>query len=166
MRVIENVLVGAHIKTKYDFFSSIFRTKKFKDEEDEITYNALKVLQEVGLYDRRDDYASNLPYGDQRKLEIARAIATGAKLILLDEPAAGMNPQESHELMEFIRLLKKQGYTVLMIEHDMSVVMNISDRIYVIDHGKPIAEGLPEEIAKNQKVIDVYLGGSNNAAKD
>ena len=90
----------------------------------------------------------------------------GAKLILLDEPAAGMNPQESHELMEFIRLLKKQGYTVLMIEHDMSVVMNISDRIYVIDHGKPIAEGLPEEIAKNQKVIDVYLGGSNNAAKN
>ena len=166
MRVIENVLVGAHIKTKYDFFSSIFRTKKFKNEEDEITYNALKVLQEVGLYDRRDDYASNLPYGDQRKLEIARAIATGARLILLDEPAAGMNPQESHELMEFIRLLKKQGYTVLMIEHDMSVVMNISDRIYVIDHGKPIAEGLPEEIAKNQKVIDVYLGGSNNAAKN
>ena len=82
------------------------------------------------------------------------------------QPAAGMNPQESHELMEFIRLLKKQGYTVLMIEHDMSVVMNISDRIYVIDHGKPIAEGLPEEIAKNQKVIDVYLGGSNNAAKN
>ena len=158
--------MGPHIKTKYDFFSSIFRTKKFKDEEEEITNNALKVLQEVGLYDRRDDYASNLPYGDQRKLEIARAIATGAKLILLDEPAAGMNPQESHELMEFIRLLKKQGYTVLMIEHDMSVVMNISDRIYVIDHGKPIAEGLPEEIAKNQKVIDVYLGGSNNAAKD
>ena len=144
MRVIENVLVGAHIKTKY----------------------ALKVLKEVGLYDRKDDYASNLPYGDQRKLEIARAIATGAKLILLDEPAAGMNPQESHELMEFIRLLKKQGYTVLMIEHDMSVVMNISDRIYVIDHGKPIAEGLPEEIAKNQKVIDVYLGGSHNAAKN
>ena len=150
MRVIENVLVGAHIKTK----------------EDAITYDALKVLKEVGLYDRKDDYASNLPYGDQRKLEIARAIATGAKLILLDEPAAGMNPQESHELMEFIRLLKKQGYTVLMIEHDMSVVMNISDRIYVIDHGKPIAEGLPEEIAKNQKVIDVYLGGSNNAAKN
>ena len=146
--------------------SSIFRTKKFREEEDAITYDALKVLKEVGLYDRKDDYASNLPYGDQRKLEIARAIATGAKLILLDEPAAGMNPQESHELMEFIRLLKKQGYTVLMIEHDMSVVMNISDRIYVIDHGKPIAEGLPEEIAKNQKVIDVYLGGSNNAAKN
>ena len=166
MRVIENVLVGAHIKTKYDLASSIFRTKKFREEEDAITYDALKVLREVGLYDRKDDYASNLPYGDQRKLEIARAIATGAKLILLDEPAAGMNPQESHELMEFIRLLKKQGYTVLMIEHDMSVVMNISDRIYVIDHGKPIAEGLPKEIAKNQKVIDVYLGGSNNAAKN
>ena len=166
LRLIENVLVVSHIKTKYDLASSIFRTKKFREEEDAITYDALKVLREVGLYDRKDDYASNLPYGDQRKLEIARAIATGAKLILLDEPAAGMNPQESHELMEFIRFLKKTGYTVLMIEHDMSVVMNISDRIYVIDHGKPIAEGLPEEIAKNQKVIDVYLGGSNNAAKN
>lgn len=166
MRVIENVLVGAHIKTSYSLLSSIFRNKAFREEEDALTLCALKILKEVGLYERRDDYASNLPYGDQRKLEIARAIATGAKLILLDEPAAGMNPQESHELMEFIRILKRQAYTVLMIEHDMSVVMKISDRIYVIDHGKPIAEGLPEEIARNQKVINVYLGGSQNAAEN
>lgn len=166
MRVIENVLVGAHIKTSYSLLSSIFRNKAFREEEDALTLRALKILKEVGLYERRDDYASNLPYGDQRKLEIARAIATGAKLILLDEPAAGMNPQESHELMEFIRILKRQAYTVLMIEHDMSVVMKISDRIYVIDHGKPIAEGLPEEIARNQKVINVYLGGSQNAAEN
>ena len=109
MRVIENVLVGAHIKTKYDLASSIFRTKKFREEEDAITYDALKVLREVGLYDRKDDYASNLPYGDQRKLEIARAIATGAKLILLDEPAAGMNPQESQRIDGVHQILKENG---------------------------------------------------------
>lgn len=97
-------------------------------------------------------------------MEIARAIATGAKLILLDEPAAGMNPQESEELLQFIRSLKQKGYTIIMIEHDMRVVMNISDRIYVIDHGKPIASGLPEEIANNEKVIEAYLGrGRKNA---
>ena len=143
MRVIENVLVGTHHRTKYSFWDSTLRTKRFRKEEDE--------------------YAANLPYGDQRKVEIARAIATGAKLILLDEPAAGMNPQESLELMGFIRELRDMGYTILMIEHDMSVVMNISDRIYVIDHGKPIANGLPKDIANNKQVIEAYLGGLQNA---
>lgn len=159
MRVIENVLVGTHIRTKYTFLDSIFRTPKFRKLEAEKTARAIKILQSIGLDDRRDDYASNLPYGDQRKLEIARAIATDAKLILLDEPAAGMNPQESAELLAFIRTLQERGYTIVLIEHDMSVVMNISDRIYVIDHGKPIAEGLPEEIANNERVIEAYLGG-------
>lgn len=164
LRVVENVLVGTHIKTKYSFFDSIFRTPRFRKEEDEKVFQAIQILQSIGLDNRRDDYAQNLPYGDQRKLEIARAIATGAKVLLLDEPAAGMNPQESAELLQFIRHLKAQGYTVILIEHDMSVVMNISDRIYVIDHGKPIAQGLPAEIANNERVIEAYLGGVDISA--
>ena len=164
LRVIENVLIGSHLNTKYGIFSSIFRTKKFKNEEDRETIRAIELLKSIGLDYRRDEYAANLPYGEQRKLEIARSLATGAKLILLDELAAGMNPKESAELMEFIRKIRIMGYTVLMIEHDMSVVMNISDRIYVIDHGKPVANGLPEEIAKNKNVIKAYLGGVSDVA--
>lgn len=164
LRVVENVLVGTHIRTKYNLLDSIIRSPKFRKEEDEKVLRAIEILKSIGLDHYRDDYAENLPYGDQRKLEIARAIATGAKLILLDEPAAGMNPQESEELLQFIRSLKQKGYTIIMIEHDMSVVMNISDRIYVIDHGKPIASGLPVEIANNERVIEAYLGrGRNNA---
>jgi branched-chain amino acid transport system ATP-binding protein len=166
MRVVENVLVGTHIRTDYTLFDSTFRTRKYRKIEEEKTVKAIRILQSIGLDDRRDDYANNLPYGDQRKLEIARAIATDAQLILLDEPAAGMNPQESAELLAFIKGLKEQGYTVIMIEHDMSVVMNISDRIYVIDHGKPIAEGLPEEIANNERVIEAYLGGVRKHAEN
>lgn len=161
LRVVENVLVGTHIKTRYSFLDSIFRTPRFRREENKNVLESIRILKSIGLDGRRDDYAQNLPYGDQRKLEIARAIATGARVLLLDEPAAGMNPQESAELLEFIRSLKKQGYTVVLIEHDMSVVMNISDRIYVIDHGKPIAKGLPAEIAGNERVIEAYLGGVN-----
>ena len=164
MTVFENVLIAKHMRAKQNVFSAALRTSK--KEELRMREETETLLKEQDLWDVRDELATGLPYGKQRRLEIARALATDPKLLLLDEPAAGMNPQESHELMEFIRLLKKQGYTVLMIEHDMSVVMNISDRIYVIDQGRPIAEGLPEEIAKNQKVIDVYLGGSNNAAKN
>ena len=159
MRVIENAMVGMHTNTKYNFFDSLFRTSRFRKEESEKQVKAVEILESIGLAHYIDSYAESLPYGEQRKVEIARAMATDAKLLLLDEPAAGMNPAESEELLEFIRHLRDIGYTVLLIEHDMNVVMNISDRIYVLDHGKLIANGLPHEIANNQNVIDAYLGG-------
>ncbi len=163
MRVIENVLVGKHTKIKYSLVDRIFKTKRYKDEEDKAIAEALHILKTLNMYDKKDDYADSLPYGDQRKIEIARAIATGASLILLDEPAAGMNPQESEELLQFIKSLKHIGITVLLIEHDMSVVMNLSDRIYVLDNGVLIAEGKPDEVASNPDVIKAYLGGDIDA---
>ena len=158
MRVIENVLVGFHAKVKYTFLDALFRTSRFRKEEAALHREAIAILSSIGLADKLDSYAVNLPYGDQKRLEIARAIATRARLLLLDEPAAGMNPQESEELLQFINSLRTQGYTIVLIEHDMNVVMKISDRIYVLDHGKLIAEGLPAEISTNQAVIDAYLG--------
>ncbi len=160
MRVIENVLVGMHIRTGYRFLDTVLQRRRFREEEAEKRREAARLLEEVGLQARINDYADNLPYGEQRKLEIVRAIATGAKLLLLDEPAAGMNPQESEELKGFIQLLKEKGYTILLIEHDMKVVMNVSDYIYVVDYGKKIAEGRPEDILNNNRVAAAYLGES------
>jgi len=158
MRVIENVLVGFHAKVKYTFLDSLFRTNRFRLEEKTLHQEAIAILDSIGLAGKLDSYATSLPYGDQKRLEIARAIATKAKLLLLDEPAAGMNPQESEDLLLFIKSLKTQGYTIILIEHDMNVVMKISDRIYVLDHGKLIAEGQPEAISMNKAVVDAYLG--------
>ncbi len=165
MRVIENVLVGEHIHVNYNFFDLLFKTKKYREEEKRAAERAIDLLESLELGEEIDNYAKNLPYGMQRKLEIARAIATEAKLIILDEPAAGMNPQESEDLKKFILKLRDRGQTILLIEHDMSVVMDISDRIYVIDHGRKIAEGLPKEIAVNPRVITAYLG-SGGVKKD
>ena len=164
LRVIENVLIGMHDDTRYNFADLLFRTPRFHRVEKERTEQAIQILKKIELYDALDSYASDLPYGSQRRLEIARAIATGARLILLDEPAAGMNPQESEELMRFVVRLRDEGFTILMIEHDMSIVMNISDRIYVMDYGKLIASGTPREISVDPNVIRAYLGESEDEA--
>lgn len=159
MSVIENVKVALIKKYQYSFFDSILRTKKYWKYESELEQEAIELLKIFNLEDKRDSMSANLPYGQQRKLEIARALATGMKLLLLDEPAAGMNPTETAELLECIKIIRERfGISILLIEHDMSLVMNVCERITVIDYGQTIASGLPEEIANNPKVIAAYLG--------
>lgn len=157
MTVFENVLTAKHLRRKSNLFTATFHLN-YK-EEASMRAETLEQLKLVGLEDVKDELATSLPYGKQRKLEIARALATKPELLLLDEPAAGMNPQETEELTEFIRTIRENfDITILLIEHHMNLVMDISDRIYVIDFGKEIAEGTPAEIQSNQKVIDAYLG--------
>jgi branched-chain amino acid transport system ATP-binding protein len=160
MTALENVLVGQHSRLKAGLLGILLRTRKVVEEERDARAKALELLDYVGLpRGRADEVSKNLPYGDQRRLEIARALATEPKLLLLDEPTAGMNPQETAELTRLMRQIRDdRGVTVLLIEHDMKVVMGISEQVTVLDHGAKIAEGAPEEVRANEQVIEAYLG--------
>ncbi|MCL1914360.1 MAG: ABC transporter ATP-binding protein [Eubacteriaceae bacterium] len=159
MTVLDNVLISSHIGVKSDVFSAIFGLPHYLKEEKAMRERSMELLDKVDLADEAAELATSLPYGKQRKLEIARALATKPRLLLLDEPAAGMNPTETQELTDFVYKIRDEfDLTILLIEHHMQIVMDISDRIYVLDFGKLIAQGVPEEIKNNERVIDAYLG--------
>ena len=160
MTALENVMVGRHARMNAGLFGSILRTPSVRREEAAVTEKAREMLSYVGLSkDLHEQTAANLSYGDQRRVEIARALASEPKMLLLDEPTAGMNPQESQQLTEFMDQLRRDlDLTILLIEHDMKVVMGVSEHIWVLDHGEKIAEGEPDEIRNNERVIEAYLG--------
>jgi branched-chain amino acid transport system ATP-binding protein len=159
MTVLENVMVGRHCRTRAGILGAVLRGPRTRSEEKGIVDSSYAILEEVGLAGQVDEFARNLPYGLQRRLEIARALATEPFLLLLDEPAAGMNPQETDDLVALIRRIRdRHGISILLIEHDMRLVMSLSERITVMDYGKRIAEGLPAEIRANPEVIRAYLG--------
>ena len=158
MTLLENVAVGFHSRTKSGLRDAFLRTKRMRREEKMIFDESMELLRFMGLEDQGNEVASNLSYGSQKRLEIARALACGPKLLLLDEPVAGMNPREKDEIAALVRKIRSKKIAVLLIEHDMNVVMPLSDRIVVMDDGEKIAEGAPDEIKKNKRVIEAYLG--------
>lgn len=160
LTVLENILIGLHHTSEAGLFSSVLRLPSFYRSEEKMEEKAEELLDMFQLLDKKEMTAKNLPYGEQRRLEIVRALAAGPSILFLDEPAAGMNPQESAELTLLIQRVQKEfGLTIVLIEHDMSVVMNVCERIIVLDHGKILAQGTPEEVSKDEDVVRAYLGG-------